>query len=43
VVGGVVIETSPGDFHCLGKKIATGCLKGVMIEVKDLGLNGKAG
>lgn len=39
VAGSVVIGTSPGDFHGLGKKIVIGCLKAAMIEVKDLGLN----
>lgn len=37
--GSVVIGTSYGDFHGLGKRIVTGCLKANMIEVIDLGLN----
>jgi len=37
--GIVVIGTPPGDFHGLGKRIVTGCLKAKMIEVHDLGLN----
>ena len=39
MVGRVVIGTSHGDFHGLGKRIVTGCLKARMIEVTDLGLN----
>lgn len=37
--GIVVIGTPPGDFHGLGKRIVTGCLKAKMIQVHDLGLN----
>ena len=39
VTGRVVIGTSYGDMHGLGKKIVIGCLKAHMIEVNDLGLN----
>lgn len=39
IVGRVVIGTARGDFHGLGKRIVTGCLKSMMIEVIDLGLN----
>jgi len=39
VMGCVVIGTSMGDFHGLGKKIVSGCLKVFMIDVIDLGLN----
>lgn len=39
VVGRVVIGTSRGDFHGLGKRIVIGCLRALMIEVTDLGLN----
>ncbi len=39
VIGRVVIGTSQGDFHGLGKRIVTGCLRVYMIEVTDLGLN----
>lgn len=39
IVGRVVIGTARGDFHGLGKKIVSGCLKARMIEVEDLGLN----
>ncbi len=37
--GRIVIGTSHGDFHGLGKRIVAGCLKAYMIEVLDLGLN----
>jgi len=39
IIGRVVIGTSQGDFHGLGKRIVSGCLKALMIEVSDLGLN----
>lgn len=39
IVGRIVIGTSHGDFHGLGKRIVSGCLKAMMIEVIDLGLN----
>jgi methanogenic corrinoid protein MtbC1 len=39
IIGKVVIGTSQGDFHGLGKRIVSGCLKAMMIEVTDLGLN----
>ena len=39
VQGRVVIGTSHGDFHGLGKKIVIGCLKARMFEVNDLGIN----
>lgn len=39
VVGHVVIGTSQGDFHGLGKRIVIGCLNALMINVTDLGLN----
>jgi len=38
-VGRMVIGTSLGDFHALGKRIVTGCLRANLIEVLDLGLN----
>lgn len=38
-IGKVVIGTSRGDFHGLGKRIVGGCLKAMMVEVIDLGLN----
>ncbi len=39
IIGTVVIGTSQGDFHGLGKRIVSGCLKAMMVEVTDLGLN----
>jgi methanogenic corrinoid protein MtbC1 len=39
IIGRVVIGTARGDFHGLGKRIVIGCLKAMMIEVIDLGLN----
>jgi trimethylamine corrinoid protein len=39
VQGTVVIGTSFGDFHGLGKKIVTGCLRARMFQVTDLGIN----
>jgi methanogenic corrinoid protein MtbC1 len=39
VAGHVVMGTSVGDFHGLGKKIVIGCLKALLIDVSDLGLN----
>lgn len=39
VQGRVVIGTSHGDFHGLGKKIVTGCLRARMFKVTDLGIN----
>lgn len=39
IIGRVVIGTPQGDFHGLGKRIVGGCLKAMMIEVTDLGLN----
>lgn len=37
--GRVVMGTTEGDLHSLGKKIVIGCLKAQMIEVTDLGVN----
>jgi trimethylamine corrinoid protein len=39
IIGRVIIGTSVGDMHGLGKRIVSGCLKALMIEVIDLGLN----
>lgn len=39
VIGRVVIGTSFGDLHSLGKRIVSGCLKALMVEVIDLGVN----
>jgi len=38
-IGHVVIGTSHGDLHTLGKRIVMGCLKSMMISVTDLGTN----
>lgn len=38
-VGRMVIGTSAGDLHGLGKRIVIGCLKACMIDVIDLGNN----
>ncbi len=38
-IGRVVIGTSHGDMHTLGKRIVGGCLRSLMIEVIDLGVN----
>jgi len=39
LIGKMVIGTSHGDFHGLGKRIVIGCMKAQMIEAIDLGLN----
>lgn len=39
VVGRVVIGTAFGDMHSLGRRIVAGCLKAMMVEVIDLGVN----
>jgi methanogenic corrinoid protein MtbC1 len=39
VVGRMVIGSSQGDFHGLGKRIVIGCVKTCMVESIDLGLN----
>lgn len=39
IQGHVVMGTSRGDFHGLGKKIVAGCLRAKMFKVTDLGLN----
>ncbi len=38
-IGRIVIGTSSGDFHGLGKRIVIGCLRSYMIDAIDLGLN----
>jgi len=38
-IGHVIIGTSHGDLHTLGKRIVMGCLKSMMISVEDLGTN----
>ena len=39
ILATIVIGTSPGDFHGLGKRIVSGCLKAHTMNVIDLGLN----
>ena len=39
ILATIVIGTSPGDFHGLGKRIVSGCLKAHLMTVIDLGLN----
>jgi methylmalonyl-CoA mutase cobalamin-binding domain/chain len=38
-IGRLVIGTAHGDLHSLGKRIVSGCLKAMMVEVIDLGVN----
>ena len=38
-IGRVVIGTAHGDLHSLGKRIVIGCLKALMVDVTDLGVN----
>jgi len=38
-IGRVVIGTAHGDLHSLGKRIVMGCLKALMVEIVDLGVN----
>jgi methanogenic corrinoid protein MtbC1 len=38
-LGRVVIGTAVGDLHSLGKRIVVGCLKSMMVDVTDLGVN----
>lgn len=37
--GRIVLGTAFGDMHSLGRRIVAGCLKAMMIEVVDLGVN----
>ena len=39
IIGKVVIGTAYGDLHSLGKRIVMGCLKAMMVDVVDLGVN----
>ncbi len=39
IIGRVVIGTAYGDLHSLGKRIVMGCLKALMVDVVDLGVN----
>ncbi|WP_404355458.1 B12-binding domain-containing protein [Methylotuvimicrobium sp. KM1] len=38
-IGKVVIGAAYGDLHSLGKRIVIGCLKSLMVDVIDLGIN----
>ncbi|NWF38518.1 cobalamin-binding protein [Mariprofundus sp. NF] len=38
-LGCIVIGTSVGDMHTLGKRIVSGCLRSMMVDVVDLGVN----
>ena len=40
-IGRVIIGTSAGDLHSLGKRIVSGCLKAMMVDVIDIGVNVK--
>jgi len=39
IIGKVVIGAAAGDLHTLGKRIVKGCLKSLMVDVVDLGIN----
>ena len=39
IKGHIIIGTAHGDMHSLGKRIVSGCLKSMMIDVTDLGVN----
>lgn len=39
IIGRVVIGSAQGDLHSLGKRIVMGCLKALMVEAIDLGVN----
>lgn len=39
VIGKVIIGAAHGDLHSLGKRIVMGCLKSLMVDVIDLGVN----
>ncbi len=39
MIGRVVIGAAYGDLHSLGKRIVSGCLKSLMVDVIDLGIN----
>jgi methanogenic corrinoid protein MtbC1 len=38
-IGHIIIGSSYGDLHSLGKRIVIGCLRANLIEVSDLGVN----
>lgn len=42
MIGRVIIGAAHGDLHSLGKRIVSGCLKSLMVDVVDLGTNVKA-
>ena len=42
IIGRIVIGTAYGDLHSLGKRIVTGCLKSLMVDVIDEGINVRA-
>lgn len=39
IIGCAVMGTAHGDLHSLGKRIVMGCLKALMVDVIDLGVN----
>lgn len=39
IIGRIVIGTAHGDLHSLGKRIVMGCLKALMVDAIDLGVN----
>lgn len=39
LIGRVIIGAAYGDLHSLGKRIVSGCLKSLMVDVVDLGIN----
>jgi trimethylamine corrinoid protein len=39
IEGRVILGTAHGDLHSLGKRIVSGCLKSMLIEVIDVGVN----
>ena len=39
MIGRVIIGAAYGDLHSLGKRIVSGCLKSLMVDVVDLGIN----
>ena len=42
MIGLMIIGTAYGDMHSLGKRIVSGCLKAMMVETIDLGVNVEA-
>jgi methanogenic corrinoid protein MtbC1 len=39
IIGRIVLGTAFGDLHTLGKRIVGGCLRSMMFDVTDLGVN----